>query len=236
MYITNENEMNFVKENFNQIQNKLLIKNSLAEKHFCNLLNNANISYSRERGNYQLYTRWCYFDFYIPKLRLYIEIDGKEHKLKKNKEIDIEKQDIILSKGKYFLRLTNDFVLSLNYINENDLIKLLAKKKNKNKKKKNFENKYLKNIEKNYNRAVEDMRKTADFIIDENQKVYGYDNKSGQYYEFNNIFDAKLTTELSINHVNRLLNEEYKKSSSRRWVFGYTMNECELNVMKVYDL
>ena len=73
-------------------------------------------------------------------------------------------------------------------------------------------------------------------FIDENKKIFCYDNKSGEYYEFKNIFEAKMVTELSINHLNDLINIENKKSTSRRWVFGLTMKECEFNVMKVYGL
>lgn len=58
---------------------------------------------------------------------------------------------------------------------------------------------------------------------------------SANIFCFKNIFEAKLNTELSINAIYRLLNDfDYKKSSNRRFVFGWTLEECENNVAKVY--
>ena len=42
----------------------------------------------------------------------------------------------------------------------------------------------VKNIEDNYNKSIEDMKLNANFEIDENKKIFCYDNKSGEYYEF----------------------------------------------------
>ena len=235
MIVDTKEKMQFVEEKFNTIQLKLWNKNSKAEKHFCDLLNKAKIPHFREKGNYKFNTRWCYYDFYIPTLRLYVEIDGEEHKLREKQIIDRDKEIIIKKKHRYLLRLSNEYVLSKTSMTEKKLIKLLICSK-PDKCRFYFKRNYLKNIEDNYNKSIEDMKLNANFEIDENKKIFCYDNKSGEYYEFKNIFEAKMVTELSINHLNDLINIENKKSTSRRWVFGLTMKECEFNVMKVYGL
>lgn len=235
MVVDSEEKMQFVKERFNDIQQKLWNKNSKAEKHFCDMLNKSKIPHFREKGNYAFNTRWCYYDFYIPELRLYVEIDGKEHKLREQQIIDKEKEKIIKRKHRYLLRLENEYVLSKESITRNNLIGMLIHAQ-PHYRREWFKESYYKNIEENYNKSIEDMKSTANFEIDETQPIFAYDNKSGEYYEFKNIFDAKMVTELSINQLNELINMENKKSILRRWVFGLTQQECELNVMIVYGL
>lgn len=235
MVVDSEEKMQFVKERFNDIQQKLWNKNSKAEKHFCDMLNKSKIPHFREKGNYAFNTRWCYYDFYIPELRLYVEIDGKEHKLREQQVIDKEKEKIIKRKHRYLLRLENENVLSRTSITKNKLVGLLIYAQ-PHYKREWFKENYNINIKENYDLAIEDMKRTATFEIDENQSIFAYDNKSGEYYEFKNIFDAKMVTELSINKLNELIHIENKESPLRRWVFGFTQSECELNVMTVYGL
>jgi len=57
------------------------------------------------------YSVECYIvDFYCPKLRLAIELDGKSHLGKENQEYDRARQDEIEALGISFLRFTNQEV------------------------------------------------------------------------------------------------------------------------------
>ena len=102
------------KEFINSRRYKLLNKKSRAENHFKNLLINSKIKYIREKSNeigYNLY----YTDFYIPLLKLNIEIDGKEHL--NNIEYDLKKELKIFNDNKSLtIRLTNEEVLLIDKI------------------------------------------------------------------------------------------------------------------------
>ena len=51
-------------------------------------------------------------DFYAHKIKLAIEIDGNIHNLEKVKQNDLERQNHLESLGIYFLRFTNEQVLT----------------------------------------------------------------------------------------------------------------------------
>lgn len=235
MIVDSNEKMKFVRCNFKDIQTKLWNKNSKAENHFRNLLNESKIPHFREKGNYKFNTRWCYYDFYIPYLRLYVEIDGKEHKLRDNQIIDEDKERIINRKKRFILRLENDFVLSETIMNYKSLIDLLVDS-NPEEYRDKFKRKYFNNLYDNYNQSIASMKKMANFKIDENQEIFFYDNKTGQYYKCKNIFNAKMITELPINHINKLINSENKRNLLTRLVFGFSMDECKMNVKKTYGL
>ena len=235
MIVKTARDMKFVSSKFKEFQINLLNKNSKAENHFENLLNKSKIPHFRERCNYKYDTRWCYYDFYIPSLRMYIEIDGKEHQLEFKKQIDREKYDIIKRKKRFLVRMTNEYVLSLSEISLKSLINYMTSCVD-DKYRDNFEYKYLNNLYLNRVRAFHDMEESANFKINKEQEVYAYDHKTGEYYRFQNIMFAKLRVEMSINKLHELLEMENIASPRRRWVFGYTQKECELNVMKVFGL
>ena len=90
MKVDTDKKMDYVRHNMQIVKNKLLNKYSKAESHFVELLNKANIYYFREKCNYRFGTRWCYYDFYIPFYRIYVEIDGKSHNSEEQKKIDKE--------------------------------------------------------------------------------------------------------------------------------------------------
>ena len=71
-------------------------------------------------------------DFYCPKLKLGIEVDGKIHNLKNNKNYDVIRENIIKQYNINIIRITNEEI-------ERDLLTVLQKLK-----------RYIKNIEQNY--------------------------------------------------------------------------------------
>lgn len=79
------------------------------------------------------------------------------------------------------------------------------------------------------------MVRDANFTIDRFQEIWLYDNVIGNYFRFKNICVAKFSTEMSVNDIQELCErKEYKKSSSRRFVFAYSLQECELKVLQTY--
>lgn len=236
MIIENKKDAKFVQKNFFEIKHKLLNKHSVAETKFSKLLVKANIYHVREKGNYTKNTRWCYYDFYIPLYGIYIEIDGSSHNSKEQQKIDQEKTNIIRNKNEYLIRYTNEEVLLMDSIDIDAIIQRVAPTMRT---KKHPLRNYVKIFHKRFNHRVRqgltDMRNSVNFNVDEEQKVYLYDNYIGDYFYFDNIFYAKLNTELSINEIYKLLNNfEYKRSPLRKYVFGWTLEECENNVAKVY--
>lgn len=239
MNVDSKEKLSYVRHNFNDIKYKLINKKSNAEKHFTQLLTKANIYFFREKCNFKDGTRWCYYDFFIPYYRLYIEIDGSSHDNEKQKQIDKEKHNLVKDKNKYLVRFTNEEVLAMDSISIDLIIdKLVEQLRATTKKHKNrdFKQKFLNNCTSNYRQSIIDMRRSCKFDIDEDKKIYLYDHFIGEYFEFDNVFIAKLNTSLSINEIFQLADPEYKykKSNSRRYVFGWTKAQCEMNVADTY--
>ena len=232
MIVDSYGKMRFVRKNFKNMKNKLLHKHSPAEEHFENLLIKANLFYVREKCNFKYDTRWCYYDFFIPFYRLYIEIDGDSHKGESQKKIDAQKDKIIKNKQRFIVRLTNEEVLSMNSFEIDDILERLfvqIKKNGVN----NPKGKYYENLEFNHSQSLFDMSKNAKFDIDREQKVYMYDHSTGNTYEFDNIMVAKLHTHMTINEIyDMLTDKEYTYHSSRRYAFGWTIVECTINAFK----
>lgn len=108
----------------NNRRKKLLFKKSRAENHFKSLLKDAGIRFVREKIERTIQSDFSnklyYTDFYIPKLNINIELDGKEHLL--NKEYDSRKADNINKTNRSItIRYTNEEVLNMTKISIKDL-------------------------------------------------------------------------------------------------------------------
>lgn len=237
MKVDTENKMHYVKCNMIKVKNKLLNKYSKAENHFVELLNKANIYYFREKCNFRFGTRWCYYDFYIPFYRIYVEIDGESHNNEKQKMIDKEKHQMIISRACNLVRFTNEEVLAMESIDIDTIIdKLALQRKTKKHRRRDYKPRILSVIQQNYEKSIEDMRANCNFPIDENKKVYLYDHFIGNFFEFKNVFDAKINVRLTINQIFELLdNFEYKRNANRRYVFAWSKEELDRRVSIVYE-
>lgn len=105
-------------------RNKLLSKKSRAENHFKSLLLAAGIQFVREKIEMTIETDFSnklYFtDFYIPKLNINVELDGREHL--RNQEYDLRKANNINKKNRSItIRYTNEEALSITKISVKDL-------------------------------------------------------------------------------------------------------------------
>ena len=237
MNIDSENTMRFVRRNMVTVKNKLLNKHSEAESHFVRLLNKANIYYFREKCNYKMGTRWCYYDFYIPFYRTYIEIDGESHNNEEQRNIDAEKHQLVKNKQCYLARFTNEEVLAMERIDIGMIIDRVALQlRTRKHPRRDYKSRVLRNIERNYEKSIEDMRIDCNYPIDESRKVYLYDHSIGNYFEFRNVFEAKMNVRMTVNTIYELLDShEYKPSATRRYVFAWSMAELERRVAIVYE-
>lgn len=154
MIVDSKSKTKFVQKNFMSIKTKLLNKKSDAETHFKELLTKANIYFVREKCNYKKNTRWCYYDFYIPILEVYIEIDGMSHNSDEQKKIDKEKHKLVKNKQKFLVRFTNEEVLNMDGITIEDIIdKLSIQLKTRKHPRRDYKSKYFKNLNRNYEQS-----------------------------------------------------------------------------------
>lgn len=231
--------LKYIRKNFIPVKNKLLNKHSEAEEHFKNLLDAFGEYYVREKAWFKINTEWSYYDFYIPYYRVYIEIDGKEHRenmgvMKK----DRLKEKYVRERGHYIARFTNEEVLNMTELTFDILCqKIVDGYKGFSHKHTavHYLNNYKKNLIKNREFSMEDIKK----VISEewwDKKIYMYDAEIDAIFEFENIFDAKLRLDKVRTREIIKLTDGYKyaRSTTRRYVFGRTKEECEENIIKVF--
>ena len=231
----------FIKENTNQLRLKLQNKKSEAETKFAQLLTKANVYFMREKTNYKFGTRWCFFDFWLPKLRIYVEIDGAEHSTAEQQQIDREKEKIIKDKQMFVARFTNEEVLNMNEITEDFIIDRMVQCSMKRKKKhRNFDvirDKYLSQVKEVQDGVRQNVTRVKWNRIDIDKKVYLYDHFIGEYFVFDNIIELKVTLGKghTIEEFLYMLEDcEYNPKSNRRYVCAYSQSECELRVLKAF--
>lgn len=236
----NAETLHFIKCNFNQVQHKLLNKYSPAETKFIHLLRSAGIYYRRERGKYKRGQEWCYYDFYLPYYRIYVEIDGIDH-LQPSKQLKDKLKERYVSNNQSFIaRFTNSEVMNLDILTIDNIIDKVTDWMSSRRKRKTpkpiLRDKYLKLMNTHLKQIEKDIINNGLVPIDCTQKVYLYDHYNGEFYEFSNIIEAKQSVkEFTITELYALIyNYEYKKSNNRRFVFGKTYAECESKVAKVY--
>lgn len=231
----------FIKKNTNQLRLKLQNKKSESETKFAKLLTKANIYFMREKTNYKFGTRWCFFDFWLPKLRIYVEIDGAEHNTAEQQQIDREKEKIIHDKQMYVARFTNEEVLQMNEISEDFIIDRMVQCAMKRKKKhRNFDvirEKYLSQVKEVQDGVRQNVTRVKWNRIDIDKKVYLYDHFIGEYFVFDNIIELKVTLGKghTIEDFLYMLEEcDYNRIGNRRYVLAYTQSECENRVMNAF--
>ena len=229
MIVKTANDMSYVKHNFATVKNKLLNKVSNAEEHFEKLLRETDMFYIREKGNFQYNTRWCYYDFYIPFYRLYVEIDGKSHESKAQQQIDREKHEIIDWKKRFLVRLKNEEVLNLKELTLTYLISRLCEQRCSSEKLfQDFTvNDYLENLIKNVHQGIRDMLSDTGIRVEKDKDVFMFNKNTGKIYRFQNECIAKLNVPFRLFSVREMLvNTDYGKKSARKYVLAYNEQEC----------
>lgn len=226
MEIKTKKDLEIANKGFMEIKSRLLRKKSNAESHFASMLNKSGLYFIREKCNFKKNTKWCYYDFYIPRLKLYVEIDGVEHNLPKNKAIDDLKESFVKKKSCFLIRFSNEYILSIDNIDRDFLLNSLFLKISKEK--------YMRMLAFNRKQQMFDIKNEygKDVI---KKKVHLYSHTTGQYYEFKNIHKCCAHTGFKASYILELLNIEYCKASSRLYVAAETLSICEQRVSVVYE-
>ena len=120
MIVKDEKDVHFVSTRYKEIKNKLLNKYSQCETKFAELLIDSGFYFIREKCDYKIGNRWSYYDFFIPSLRLYIEIDGEEHSEPKQQMIDAQKKRQVVAHLNRLIRYTNKEVLEISGVSLDD--------------------------------------------------------------------------------------------------------------------
>lgn len=244
MKVNSEN-IGYVRHSFTPIKNKLLNKDSETESKFEKMLIDANIYFTREKGNYRIGTRWCYYDFFVPYWRMYFELDGHSHDSQEQKEVDLEKDSIIRNKQRFICRISNDYVLdnmeAIDFEIAKDLLfKYMVKSRFLRKKAKTYnkaKSYYESNLVKNHVQSVEDFTSNNESVdFEDDRPITLYNNLTGMFYTFENIIDATLKTGLKAKYLWELCYTEYKKvGNTRTYVAAFSVEECEKRVAVVYE-
>lgn len=233
MEIKDYNDMEFAQNHFLEVKNKLLNKFSPAETHFEEMLKEKGIYYVRERSNFKISTRWCYYDFHLPLYRLYVEIDGPEHKIESHKKIDEEKFDIIASKQRFLVRLTNQEVLDMKSI---DMDHILDKLIEQSKHKLWFTSEltlgeYLRNIKANLTQTYSDYIEETGKTLKPKEPIYVFNKQIGRAFVFENKLMAKIALQTHFAVIEDYLTRDYSKVNNRiKFVLAYSEEELRNRV------
>lgn len=191
-------------------KNKLIEASTEAVIYFEKLLIRHSIFYVKEKCFFSECADLFYADFYIPLLRLTIEIDGGYHENPTRKYLDKVKEDFLIGKNIATIRFKNEDVLKLQTLNK----KLLIDKANSfwNNKpnifKLNWEAVTLDNKKYAITKLKNNFHKELTHI-NVNKTVVMYSNN--EEWIFDNIFVLHFSTEFKFRDVLKRLN----KHSSR---------------------
>lgn len=200
--IIESNDARFVEitKEFVERKNTLTNNSTKAVDHFETLLKRYNIFYIKERCFFSEDGDLFYSDFYIPLLKLTIEIDGGYHEDKIRKYLDKVKEDFLVCRGIATIRFKNEEVFKLQYVSEELFIKnsKLIKLEGKNSISKNKALAKLKN---------QFFKELATININKTVVMYSKDTE----WVFNNIFVLHFSTELRFKDVLKRLNNYNNK-------------------------
>lgn len=225
MEVTDKN-ISYVRKNASILQKKLKDKGSMTETHFAHLLDKAGIYYVREKANYQIGTRWCYYDFFIPGCSLYIELDGREHEIPAQKSVDHEKEEIVRNKFLRIVRFTNHEILSLDSIT----LYYIASRITTRGDIRNVKEWSIKRRVRFHNAKQRAIQKFGEFICE--MPVYLYNRESDKFYEFGSIYEAHNATGVAIDKIAG--RTEIDTHKCIKYIWAKTKEECIESAIAVY--
>lgn len=231
-YSSKEKErIKYVKDNYGKRKSQLLCKNSKAEYHFLKLLDMHQIYYIREKCCYDKNGEWCYIDFYFPKYRLAIEIDGKEHLIPKHKYRDEMKTKFLLEKRKIMtIRFSNEEIMDMNdFCLDNAIISAFNKLSDKDKQIIRFKIR-SRDISKE---EIIEFKKKISFDIE--SPIYTYGKNTDVIYTFNNYQDLKNSTDMKNKDLCRALNNIENIHANNTFIFSFNKEELLNKIDLYYD-
>lgn len=223
MQITKKN-IDYAKSNFTKLQQKLRSKDSRAEDAFAQLLSLAGIYYFREKCNFRVGTRWCYYDFLIPGYNILVEIDGEEHSSPEQIAIDEEKEILVKNQKFRVVRFANWEVLNMDSIELLDVVHRL-KSKEKRIPLKNF-GQWARARHQHYYH-LKRLRKNlyGDGIF--MGTVFLYNRETNCFYQFESVFDLHFSTSIPMPSIlSDLDKEQYTKTKARKYIISHSQEDC----------
>ena len=248
MIVDSKKTMEYITHRFTPVRNKLLNKLSNAEAHFENLLREAGIYYVREKTNFKMDTRWCYYDFFLPFYRLYIELDGKSHDGKEQKAIDREKEKLVRNRQRFIIRIPNEKVMSLDKISIEDLILMLCEQNTKRsirlKRSKQIKKmrvftpiKYFTNVEENYLSSIHDSMRDTELDLPMEEEIYMFSKNTGLVHRFQNLFVLRMNLQRRITYIIEEARSGIEgQMRNKVYIFGKTQQECIERVKTVLSI
>lgn len=223
MIVKNSKDQHFVSTKFIGIQQKLLNKHSNAESKFASMLLDAGMWFRREKCNYQIDNRWSYYDFHIPALDLYIEVDGPEHLAEKQQEIDRFKETQIRHHGHKIIRFTNDEVLSVDGVSVSDFFDRVKSKfkKGKTRKIETYKKQRIIDIAWAYVWQLDNFGEIVNM-----QDVCLYDHGIGAYFMFDRLYDVNVATSISMAELIKMLSKNYSKRT-KKYILACGLDSCQ---------
>ena len=234
--------MVYARHNFKSVKTKLLHKNSEAECHFEELLRETPYYYVREKTNFRYNTRWCYYDFFLPFYRIYIEIDGKSHDSKEQKVIDEEKREIVKRKQRFLVRLTNEEVLSMEEFSLAYIIHKLCLQEHEYRKKDHMKKSFLpfdyfKNLHRNVIDSIVDSINDTGIELPKKEDIFMYDKRIGKIYWFENMYMLRMCLQVRIKDIiSRARASEQEQARNHNYVFGKSQMECIMRVRNIFGI
>lgn len=242
MKIDTTSKMDYARHNFKPVKTKLLNKNSFAESHFEELLKKTPYYYVREKTNFRYNTRWCYYDFFLPFYRIYIELDGKSHDLEEQKLIDEDKREIVKRKQRFLVRLTNEEVLAMESFSLAYIIHKLCLQEHEHRKlehiKKSFlPYNYYKNLYRNILDSINDSINDTGIVLPQHEEIFMYDKRIGKIYRFQNLYMLRMCLQVRIRQIiSRARASEKEQSRNLNYIFGKSQMDCILIVRKRFGI
>lgn len=232
MIVKDDKDVHFVSTRYKGIKNKLLNKYSQCETKFAELLIDSGFYFIREKCDYKIGDRWSYYDFFIPSLRLYIEIDGEEHSAPKQQTIDAQKKRQVVAHLNRLIRYTNKEVLEISDVSLDDFFDRVHESIKKRKTR--ILNLFKQNI----------IDSAAQVWVATNQ-AFGYEASFKKYflynaernaiYAFENLGDLRIATGLSVKEVRAIL---ARKNNNRatKYIVSTNFNDCQKNVLSRFGV
>ena len=235
MILKTKQDVRFAELRFAKLQDKLKNKYSPTEHRFAGMLNKSGIFFSRERANITIGTRWCYFDFYIPVLNLFIELDGPEHLLPQKKEIDEDKTRIAESKNprNFLIRFTNDEVWNLQGVDYVLLLRKMVEVRKVNGSLAYIE-KWLNNQIKGYD--LMNKNRMVQFGDIMTRPALMYDHDTNSIMQFESVFDMHNYTRIKCRDiVKRLKSNKVLKFIDGRFAFAFDIDSLFEKMNFIWD-
>lgn len=232
MIVKDDKDVHFVSTRYKEIKNKLLNKHSQCETKFAELLIDNGFYFIREKCDYKIGNRWSYYDFFIPSLRLYIEIDGEEHSAPKQQMIDAQKKRQVVAHLNRLIRYTNKEVLEMSGVSLNDFFDRVHESIKKRKTR--ILNLFKQNI----------IDSAAQVWVTTNQ-AFGYEASFKQYflynaerntiYAFENLGYLRIATGLSVKEVRAIL---ARKNNNRatKYIVSTELGKCQESVVSRFGV